>query len=212
MEWLIVFVVVSLIWTVWFALRAERGRLEAKACYDRAVASAEEDLRKAVRKAEKRSSEQAQKALAEGEAALRKSRQLADEWEEREADLETRAERADDWERRFWEQHAVVERVLKERDEWQKRFFEQGALHLEGQALLEHKILGLRQQRKQLVDLINSERKEAGDKPLVNPDKLGPLDAEPLGQSEKFLDHLKRLSAEAKQLVADNTPAEDDGS
>jgi hypothetical protein len=103
------------------------------------------------------------------------------------------------WERRFWEMHAVVERVLVERDEWKALWREQASQHLEGQAMLEHKIVALRQHMLRALATYNHlvVDHKLDVKPIKVPSDLLPLDGPPVGQAARYYERMKELARKA---------------
>lgn len=105
-------------------------------------------------------------------------------------------EPSEDWERRFWEMHGVVERVLQQRDEWRDLYRQQVAEHLEGQALLEHKIVQMRLHLGRLIGTHNrmiKERDGEQAKLVKGPSDLDPPDADPVGQAERYYERMREL-------------------
>lgn len=105
------------------------------------------------------------------------------------------------WERRFWEMHAVVERVLCERDSWKQMFRVQAAEHLEGQAVLEQRIVEHRQHLYRALatlhrvqcDSAKHPTGEAMAKIVRGLRDLDPLDGPPVGQAARYYERMKAL-------------------
>lgn len=104
----------------------------------------------------------------------------------------------DVWEHKFWQQHAIIERILGQRDEWKDMFGEHVGQHLEGQAALEDKIIKLRQNLMRALATINKMRRDADPQAelVESPSDLLPLDAEPVGQAERYYERMKKLLLE----------------
>lgn len=102
---------------------------------------------------------------------------------------------AADWERRFWEIHGVVERVLKERDVWKTMWRTEVSEHLEGQAVLEGKVVKMRLHLVRAIAGLNRLRLEADPKAalITSPEQLDPIDGPPVGQAERYFERMKEL-------------------
>lgn len=105
------------------------------------------------------------------------------------------------WRRKYWEMNDLVASCLEQRDVWKDMWFTQSAEHLEGQAVLEQKVVQMRQNLIRGIVTCNrllKERAEAngtGDKftPIQRPADLDPLDAAPVGQASAYRDSMIAL-------------------
>lgn len=107
---------------------------------------------------------------------------------------EIRAER-DSLERRFWEIHGVVEQVLLERDGWKACFRTQVGEHLEGQAVLEQKIVQLRSHLNRAIATLHGYQRRADPNATLikGPADLDPLDGPPVGTAERYYERMKTM-------------------
>lgn len=101
----------------------------------------------------------------------------------------------DNYERRFWEIHDVVERVLSERDSWKQCFRTQVAEHLEGQAMLEQKMVQLRVYLYRALATVHRLQRQIDPKAelIKSPAALDPLDGPPVGQAERYFERMKSM-------------------
>lgn len=112
------------------------------------------------------------------------------------ADMQADVERAAHWQKRFWQMHGVVEQVLKERDQWRDMWREHACQHLEGQAILEHKIVQMRMNIIRAGATVNRLLKERdGDKAklVTLPSDLDPIDSKPVGQAKLYYEQMKKM-------------------
>jgi hypothetical protein len=109
--------------------------------------------------------------------------------------LERSAAATATWKRKFWEMHGVVEQVLGERDVWREMYRGHVSEHLEGQAMLEHKIVSMRQHVIRAVATTNHLIKENKLKRelVTTPKEMLPLDGPPVGQAEEYYGRMKKM-------------------
>jgi hypothetical protein len=109
------------------------------------------------------------------------------------------------WERKFWEMHSVVERVLLERDSWKAMFRTQAAEHLEGQAVLEQKLVQTRLHLWRCLQTVHRYQRDK-DKECVlitAPEGLDPIDSRPVGQASAYYERMKALLVKEAPVAFD---------
>lgn len=134
-------------------------------------------------------------ARAHGDVRSREERIYAEAYS-----TETEIERLD---RKCREYFRVIESIERERDDWRESFHRQAREHYVAQALLERKIVEVRQISMRLLHLLNKELKEAGKEAMTvtRPSELVPYDGEPVGLAEQYLERMKRLWGEFPELT-----------
>lgn len=111
-----------------------------------------------------------------------------------------------EWKRKYWEMNDLVASCLEQRDEWKDMWYVQSCEHLEGQGVLEEKIVKMRQNLIQAIATCNrlmKDRDGKSFKPIRTPKELDPLDSKPVGQATAYRDRMfKMLKSVSKDLDA----------